>query len=321
MNNKLYLLLIPGFLTFFYCAEGDVTKIEGTGTVEAVQVDISSAVAGKVKNISVEEGDRISSGDVILAIDDEDYRIQEKLARARLDAASAQLKMMLEGARKEDVQQAQEKVKAAKASFEKSRANFERINNLFNSGSATKSLYDEARTGYEMAQAHYNAAQKALEKLLKGARAEEIKIAQSNKIQAEANLEFAEKKLSDCVITSPVTGTVTNKLVETGERVIPNGLVATITKTDSMWLTIFIGERDIGRVKTGQRAEIKIDTFPDRIFNGTVRFIAEEAEFTPKNIQTKDEREKLVFGVKILIDNRDRILKAGIPADATIVIQ
>jgi len=314
----LYLIFLFVFIT--YCSrEYDASIIEGTGTIEAVQVDVSAAVGGEVKDIFIEEGDRVSGGDTLLKIDDTDYLIQRKLAKARLDGARANLKLLLAGARAEDVGQAQEKVKAARAAFEKAESNYNRIDNLFKSGSATKSLFDEAKAGYEMAKANYLASEKVLEKLLKGARTEEIEISQANKAQAEASLELIEKKIADCVITSPISGTVTNKLVEGGERTAPNGIVTTITKTDSMWITIFIGEKHIGRIKTGQKAEITVDSYKDEVFIGEVRFISEEAEFTPKNIQTKDEREKLVFGVKIKIANRDGILKSGLPADAVIL--
>jgi len=315
----LWFLLFMLFVITSCSKENNISIIEGTGTIEAVQVNVSSGVAGIIKNILVEEGDKVKAGDILVEIDDTDYQIQYKLAKARLDGANANLKLLIAGAREEDIQQAQENVKAAKAAFEKSEANYSRIKNLLESGSATKNLFDEAKAGYEVAKANYQASQQVLEKLLKGARAEEIEIAQANNAQAEANLELIEKKISDCVITSPIKGTITNKLIESGERIAPNGMVVTITKTDSMWITIFVGEKHISRVKTGQKAEIMIDSHKDEVFRGEVRYISEEAEFTPKNIQTKDEREKLVFGVKIKIDNRDGILKAGLPADAVIL--
>jgi len=320
MIRNFYLFIISAVLILGSCSNGDLSEIEGTGTIEAIQVDISSGIAGEIKSIAVEEGDKVKTGDVILTIDDSDFRIQHKLANARLDGAQARLNLLLAGAREEDVQQAQEQVKASKAAFEKAEANFTRIKNLFDSGSATKSLFDEAKAGYDMAQANHQGSQKMLEKLLKGARPEEIEIARANKVQAEASLELIEKKIADCIINSPLNGTVTNKLIEAGERIAPNGIAVTIVKTDSMWLTIYVGEKYIGRIATGQKAQIKIDSYKDRIFPGVVKYIAEEAEFTPKNIQTKDEREKLVFGVKIKIDNSDGILKAGLPADAIIKI-
>lgn len=293
--------------------------IEGTGTVEATKIDISAAVAGEIKSIFIEEGDKVQSGDTLILIDDTDYRLQRNLVKASLDAAIAGLKLMLAGSRVEDVQQAQENVKATQAALDKAEANYTRIRDLLGKGSATKSLFDEAQAGYDMAKANYQASQKVLEKLVKGARTQEIEIAQANRSQAEANLELTEKKISDCIVLSPANGTVTNKLVEEGERIAPNGMLVTITKTDSMWITIYVGEKYIGKVKIGQKAEVSIDSDPDRIFNGEVRYIAEEAEFTPKNIQTKDEREKLVFGVKIKIDNKEGALKSGIPADALII--
>lgn len=315
------LFLLSLFLLSIFCSgNNNGSEIEGTGTIEAVQVDISCAVAGKIKTIAVEEGDKVTEGEVVLTIDDTDYILQRKLVKAQLEAASAQLNLVLAGAREEDLQRTQESVRAAKAAFEKAEANFNRVKNLYETGSSTKSVYDEVKAGYEMAEANYQASKRTLEKLTRGARAEEIKVAQANKAAAEANLEIIQKRISDCIVTSPITGVITNKLVETGERVIPNGIVATITKTDSMRIMIYVSDRNIGHVKIGQTAEIKIDSYPDRIFYGTVQFIAEDAEFTPKNIQTKDEREKLVFGVKIKIDNSDGILKSGLPADAVIRI-
>lgn len=319
MRNWILVLLIIGITACSKKNNGSV--IEGTGTIEAIKVDVSSGLGGKIKNIFIEEGDRVNAGDTLILIDDTDYQLQKKLVKASLDGASAGLKLMLAGSRIEDVQQAQENVKATRAAFEKAEANYIRIKDLLEKGSATKSLFDDAQAGYDMAKANYQASQKVLEKLVKGARAQEIEIAQANKSQAEANLEITGKKISDCIITSPINGTVTNKLIEEGERVAPNGMLVTITKTDSMWITIYVGEKYIGRVKVGQKTEVTIDSQPDKAFIGEVRYIAEEAEFTPKNIQTKDEREKLVFGVKIKIDNKEGILKSGIPADALIITE
>jgi len=320
MKEMPYWFLLFLFIFITLCSkEIDTSIIEGTGTIEAVQVDVSTGIAGEVKDIFYEEGDRIEAGDILLKIDDTDYRIQRKLAKASLDGANANLKLLLAGSREEDLQQAQENVKAAKAGFEKAEANYSRIKNLLESGSATESLFDEAKAGYEMAEATYQASKKLLEKLLSGARAEEIEIAQANKAHAEANLELTEKKISDCIMKSPISGVVTNKLIDFGERTAPNAIVATITKTDSMWITIYVGERYIGSVKTGQKAKISIDSHKNNVFYGVVKYISEEAEFTPKNIQTKEEREKLVFGVKIKIDNREGILKVGMPADAIII--
>ena len=315
-------LIYSVFILLFYCSgNNNGSFLEGTGTVEAVHVDIGSPVAGKVANIFVEEGEQVQQGDILLKIDDTDLLIQHKLAKGKFNAASAQLKLVLAGAREEDIQRAQENVKGAKAAFDKAETNFKRLKNLYEKGSATKALLDDASAGFEVAQANYQASRKMLEKLVKGARLEEVEMAQANKSIAEANLELIEKRISDCSITSPLNGTVTHKLVEAGERVLPNGIVTTITKTDSMWITVYISDKNIGKVKIGQEAEIKIDSFEDRAFPGYVTFIAEEAEFTPKNIQTKDEREKLVFGVKIKISNDDGSLKAGLPADVILKIQ
>ena len=149
-QKKLFFMILSISIFIASCSNGDMATIEGTGTIEAVQVDVSVGIAGKINKIYIEEGDKVNAGDILLKINDTDFRIQYKLAKARLDGASASLKLLLAGTREEDVQQAQEKVKAAKAAFEKAQANYDRIKNLFESGSATKSLFDEAKAGHDM---------------------------------------------------------------------------------------------------------------------------------------------------------------------------
>jgi len=317
-------LLMVLFVMSFGLACGNANnagRIEGTGTIEGIQVDVASGVSGTVAELLVEEGARVRKNGLLARIDEEDYRLQADVALFARDAAQAQLDLLLAGARKEDIQQARENVNAAKAVLEKAELNFNRIKNLYNSDSATKSAFDEAKAGYDIAKASYEAAGDMLEKLVSGARKEEIAAAQAQRSQAEANLNLLHKKIADCEIRSPIAGVVTNKLVEAGERIMINGQVVTVTRTDSMWISIYVKESDLGNVKIGQGAEVMIDSYPDRKFHGVVRFIAEEAEFTPKNIQTKDERVKLVFEVKIKIANEDNILKIGLPADAEIIVQ
>jgi HlyD family secretion protein len=136
--------------------------------------------------------------------------------------------------------------------------------------------------------------------------------------QARAAVELLEKTIADCTITAPAGGIVTHKAVEAGELVTPGATVVTLAGLDSVYVMIYVTELEIGRIKLGDGVEVRIDAFPDKPFPGKITYISPEAEFTPKNVQTKEDRVKLVFGVKVEIENKDGLLKPGLPADAVV---
>jgi len=188
--------------------------------------------------------------------------------------------------------QAQANEKMAQANFKVLTDNYQSTLKLFHQGTATQKQKDELETRYKVAMAQLDAAQ--------------------------ALAAQARQMASYCHITAPVAGIVTHKLVEKGELVSPGAALVTISQLDPLKLTIYVTESELGKVKVGQQAEVRIDSFPERAFPGKVVYISPVAEFTPKNIQTKEERVKLVFAVKIEIANPEGILKAGMPADAVL---
>jgi HlyD family secretion protein len=152
------------------------------------------------------------------------------------------------------------------------------------------------------------------------ARPEELKQAGANLNRAIANVNLLQKSLNDCYVTSPSSGFMTKKFVEVGEIAGMMSSLFQVADLSSVDLVIYVPETELGKVQLGQKAEITVDTYPDKSFNGKVTYISPQAEFTPKNIQTQEERTKLVFAVKIKIDNPDFELKDGMPADAVIKI-
>jgi HlyD family secretion protein len=157
------------------------------------------------------------------------------------------------------------------------------------------------------------------EKLRTGSRPQEITVARTRRDYAAAQSELLKKKIRDCYILAPSNGTITLRGVEPGELVTVGANVLRLTYLDQVKLTIYVSEAELGRVKLGQSASVYIDTDEKKAHNGKVVYISPVAEFTPKNVQTKEERTKLVFGVKIEVDNADAALKPGLPADAKIV--
>jgi HlyD family secretion protein len=293
--------------------------IRASGTIEAVEVSVAAKTSGQVKKVLIEEGSRVQVGDVLAVIDSDSLAIQLRQAEAGVELARSQLDLLLKGARIEDVRQTEEAAKQAESNLFVAGEDLKRIRSLFEKESATAKMKQDAEARYQVALAQHEAAQQALLKVRKLSRPEEVRAAQARLAQAEAGRDLLVKTISDATIVSPVSGMVTHKVVEPGEFVGPGVPLLTIADLDDVRLNIYVTEVELGRVRLGQRAEIRIDSHPDRSLGGTVIFISPEAEFTPKNVQTKEERVKLVYRVKVEIPNPESILKPGMPADALIM--
>lgn len=306
-------------LLFFYgCGNNGENVIEESGTIEATNIIVSSKTAGTIDNIINDEGAKVNSGDMIMTIDHELYDIQLKQAKAAYKFAQAQLDLLIKGARKEDKAQAEEMMKQAEANFNLAQKNKERFENLYSSQAVTKKQYDEVLTGFEVAQAQFNSAKENYTKVKNIARPEEIKQAKAKVEQTEAAVNLIEKNIRDCNVTSPMPGFIVKSFVEIGEMVSPMTALFKISDLSVVELVVYVSEENLGKVKLGQRVEISTDSYEEKTYEGKIVYISPEAEFTPKNIQTKDERTKLVFAVKIEIPNNNFELKPGMPADATI---
>ncbi len=294
--------------------------ISASGTIEAIEVNVSSKTSGQVEKLFVDEGARVKIGDTLAVIDSSSLAIQLAQAQAGVDLAEAQLQLLVKGARIEDIRQSEEALKQAQANLKSAQQDRDRFRDLFAKQSATTKQHQDAEARYTVARAQYEAAQQALEKWKKYARPEDIKSARARLDQADAARDLLKKTISDSTITSPTAGIVTSKAIEQGEFVGPGTTILTIADLSEVHLNIYITEVELGNVRLGQEAEVTIDSYPDRAFKGKVSFISPEAEFTPKNVQTKEERVKLVFRVKIGVPNPENILKPGMPADALLQV-
>jgi HlyD family secretion protein len=232
--------------------------------------------------------------------------------------ARAQLVLLRNGARREDIEQAEAALRQADASLKVAEADALRMRELARSGSVTPKQREDAEARLTVTQAQRAAAAEALSKVRRLARPEEIQAAEARLAQAQAAVDLLEKSIADCTISAPAGGVVTHKAVEAGEFVTPGATIVTLSELDSVYVMIFVTEKELGRVRLGDAADVRIDAFPDRAFPGRITYISPEAEFTPKNIQTKEDRVKLVFGVKVEIENKEGLLKPGLPADASI---
>jgi HlyD family secretion protein len=303
-TNLLYTLLI--LFNLLSCSTSTDKEISASGTIESTEVTVSAKVAGEIQKLLVDEGTSVKKGDTLLLLDHTDLDIQLRQAEANAAAAEAQLRLTLRGARSEDLIQAE-------ANYTNAREDLARMEELFKSNTITQKQLDDARTRFINAQQMY-------EKLKRGSRSEEIDAARAHRNQATAQVDAIRKKISDSYVVAPMDGIITQKLIEEGEIVMQHGALFRIARLDNVHLTIYVPEAELAKITIGQEAKIFIDAYPERPFPGKVTFISPVAEFTPKNIQTKDDRTKLVFGVKIEVPNPDQTLKPGMPADAVIEV-
>jgi HlyD family secretion protein len=186
---------------------------------------------------------------------------------------------------------------------------------------AINAQVDAAQAQYEAAAAAVRSAQSRVDALAAGATKEQIAVAEAQVAQAQAALEALQVQLNKLTLRSPIAGLVTSRAIHVGEVAAPGATLLTIANLDSVKLTVYIPEDRIGQVKVGQKVEVQVDSFPGETFVGEVTFIASHAEFTPKNVQTKEGRVSTVFAVKVKIPNAEHKLKPGMPADATIKME
>ena len=315
MNAKICVTFSLAIL-LFGCGNSRKGVIEASGTLEATEVKVSAKVPGQIQQVHFQEGQQVTSGDTLVTLDRSTLELQWKQAQAGVDLAEAQYGMLVKGARVEDLRLAEEALRQAEASHKIASEDYTRMKELLATNTVTQRQFDEAESRYTVAAAQLNSAKQNLQKLERFARPEELAAARARLNQAKAVADLLRKQLSDATIVAPVSGTVTQKPLEEGELIGVGAVVATIARLQKLDLMIYVSEQELGRVRLGGEADVVIDTYPERAFPGKVIYISPIAEFTPKNVQTKEDRTKLVFGVKLEVENPEGILKAGMPADA-----
>jgi HlyD family secretion protein len=316
--HYLLALIISLSALLYSCRPNNANLIESTGTVEATEVDIRTEAAGRILELLFDEGDWVKQGDILAQIDQDKQKIELARAKAQLAEAEAHLTLLIKGLRDKEVERAREAFLESEVLLKESKRDYKRTQKLFDQGVVDLGTRDKVEASYEAAQKRNAIAKKNYEIAVEGSRKEEIQAGEAVKEAAEAQVKLIERQLEDATITIPIDGVISERYVELGEVVSVGSLIATIIDLKHVWVMAYVSESNLGKIKLGQEGTIRVDSFPDKEFLGKVTFISPEAEFTPKNIQTKEERVKLVFGIKIEIDNPDQELKPGMPADAII---
>jgi HlyD family secretion protein len=297
------------------CRSGDdAGTIVASGHVEAAEVLVSTKLPGTIESLAVDEGHSVSAGQELARIDATDVRLALAAARAERAQAEAELRLRLAGSRGEDVREAMAQVARAEADLAGAEKDLTRMEGLLAAGSGTGKARDDARTRRDVARSSLDAARERLQRLEAGFRAEEKDAARARLAAADARIAQLEQQLKDALILSPVAGVVSEKLADAGELTARGTGIVVVTDLAGAWLNAYVAEPDLARLRLGQEAEVVTDDGQRR--KGRVSFVASHAEFTPKNVQTRDERVKLVYRIKVALENADGLFKAGMPATA-----
>jgi HlyD family secretion protein len=287
-----------------------------SGTVEATESDLGFPLPGQIAALAVREGDRVSPGQELASLVDAEPAARVAAAEAQVAAARAQLAEAQRGPRVEEIAQARAGVAAAASRLEDARRDAERARVLFDGGAISREALDRASTGAQVAEAAHVQASEQLAALERGTRPERIAAAGAQLRQSEAALEQARAVLANTRIAAPFAGIVTVRHREPGEVLGAGVPVVSVMNPEDRWVRIYVPETRIGVVSIGQGAVITSDSHGEREFAGEVSVIADEAEFTPRNVQTPEERTKLVYAVKIRVTgDPDILLKPGITVD------
>lgn len=299
----------------------EVGVIRVSGNIEVTDVDVSFKIPGRLLQRSVDEGMSISAGQPVARLDSADLEREVSMKEAELQAAEAVLRELVAGSRPQEIARAKAAAAAAQAEAERLSGDFERAKALHARDVISRQEFERTRAAYEVADERRKEATESLHLVEEGPRREQIEQSRARGRQAKEALELARTRLSYATIASPLAGMVLSKNVEPGDYVAPGTPVVTVGSLKDPWLRAYIEETDLGRVKVGQAVEVTADTYPGKKYAGHVSFIASQAEFTPKNVQTRKERVKLVYRIKVDVSNPDMELKPGMPADAAIRTQ
>jgi len=314
-------VLIMAVLAGIWGSRWFVRREEGitaTGTIEVTRFDVTPKVGGYIVELAIKEGDKVSEHQVVARITRPDLQAQVQRDEAALQKAEVQLQDLVKGARNQELAEAEAGVATAEAVFEKARADYGRFQELYRQGAVSRQQMEAATVSYESAQGALDAARARLSLAAEGNRPDVIEAQRLEVARSKASLEMTKTQLDDTRISSPGTGLVLSKNFEQGEYVNAGAPIATIGDLNDCWVKIYIPSTQLGLLYIGQPANVKVDSFPDRVFSGEIREISQNAEFMPRQSLTQHERANMVFAVKVRVNNAEGSLKPGMPADVII---
>ncbi|MFO7964765.1 MAG: efflux RND transporter periplasmic adaptor subunit [Desulfobacterales bacterium] len=290
------------------------------GNIEIRDVHLSFTEPERISRIWVEEGDYVEEGQSIARLEADQLKAETAEADARFNAQKQVVMRLINGTRPEIIAQLQAEVEAARAMYTNAKQNFERIQATSLGGATPRQKLDDARAAFEIQEAQLHVKEKALDLARKGPRHEEIEEAKARLQAMKAHLELLRIRLEKRTLKAPSPGIIQSRILEAGEMAGPGRPVVTLALIDPKWVRAYIPEPNLGHIRTGMAAAVYSDTFPEEAFPGRIGFISPVAEFTPKNVETEELRTKLVYEVRIIIQDPQNRFPLGMPVTVKIPI-
>lgn len=288
------------------------------GNIDIRDAQLAFHEQERISQILVEEGDAVVQGQIVARQDSTRLQARIREAEALVAAQQQRVNKLLAGTRAEDIKRLRAEVQALEKNVSNLKRTFERIQTTTRKGASTEQARDDAQARYEVERARLAARRQALALAVEGPRQEDINEARQRLQAAKASLELLQVRLDDLILRSPSKGLVRSRILEPGEMADPNRPVLTLALTDPKWVRAYVPEPDLGRIKPGMKARVIGDSFPNRPFVGRVGFISPVAEFTPKRVETPDLRSKLVYEVRINVQDPGNMLRLGMPVTVRI---
>ncbi len=283
------------------------------GNVDIREVSLAFRVGGRVADVKVDEGDRITPGQILARLDTAPLENTLHTAQAQLASISARNALLHEGYRSEDIAQASAKLHATRAGLTQTEADLVRQQALVPVGASAQRALDAALSARDQAKAQLDAAEAALNQSTRGFRKQEIAESDAQLQQAQANVDSAKLALSDAVLLAPSDGMVLTRAIEKGAMVQVGTPAFSVSLTHPVWVRAYVPEPQLGSFNSGSKVELTTDSRPGKPYHGVVGFVSPTAEFTPKSVETTDLRTSLVYRLRVVVQDPDEQLRQGMP--------
>ncbi|NPV92874.1 MAG: HlyD family efflux transporter periplasmic adaptor subunit [Firmicutes bacterium] len=310
------LLGLGAYLSYQYYISRGNGNITATGTIEATRVELSTKSSGTIRTMTVKAGDIVAPGQLVAELQRNDLVAQRERDAIALAKAEDQLADLESGAREPEINQARANVSIARTNLEKTRSDLEKRETLLAQGAVSQDEVDRYRANLQLNEGQLQAAQAQLDLLESGNRPKAIAAARNEVERSRAVLKASDAMLEDLKVIAPRAGTIQTKNYEVGEYVQAGASLASLVDLNDQWIKVYIPTDQLPGVRLGQDVSFTVSGMSET-FYGVVVEISDKGEYTPKTIQTKEERANVVFGVKIRINSGGGVLKPGMPADVT----
>lgn len=288
------------------------------GNVDIRQVQLAFNGNERIATILVKEGDKVKKGQLLATLETQRLEAVVRSKEAQVAMQQQVVDRLVAGSRPEEIRKDRADVEAAAAEAHVAKLNERRIRNLLQKDEVSQQQADDAKATLDAAQARLKSAKEVLKLAIAGSRQEDIAAAKATLKAYEADLALANRELADANLYAPADGIIENRLLEPGDMASPQQPVLTLALTEPLWVRAYVSETDLGKIRLGMGAEVRTDSYSGKRYKAWVGFISPTAEFTPKSVETAEVRTKLVYQVRVFVQNPHEELRLGMPAVVTI---